>query len=99
VGDIAPKSYAWYDGESTGEELYGTAAVEVKKDNIPTQLSKLEPYLGNKVVLMGSYQYQHGEDKDEIVMKDAVILATFSKKYGSKNESSREIQIGGILKS
>lgn len=91
IGDEPPNSYTWSDGESTGEELNGTSALQIQKGNngVERAVKKARGedvfsgiYLGKKVVLLGSDSVEYGEDEDEIIMRHAKVLATFKKPYG-----------------
>jgi hypothetical protein len=76
VGDDAPNSYVWDDGEWTDEELDGTCCISLK------YLAKLAPwarmaYSGRKVWLIGSDYAEGGVDGGELIIKDAKILAVY----------------------
>jgi hypothetical protein len=77
VGDVLPCSYCWEDGEPTEDELYGTSAVEIDGSAYNTYRRLVKEYgsLGDTIVLIGGYQYVYGDDANEIVIKDGVVLS------------------------
>lgn len=78
IGDIAKPSYEWEDGQSkSNRRLLGTSAIEINQ-NDEDFLSKVSRYWGNgnQVVLLGSNNYEGGNDPGETVMKNPKVLAT-----------------------
>jgi hypothetical protein len=78
VGDSLPNSYRWEDGESTGEELNGTSAIECTADDAERGLIQIKDSYaskGDQIVLIGGNSREWGEDDGEILIKDAVVLA------------------------
>lgn len=69
-GDTLDRSWQWEDGEPTEEQLEGTSAIDVV-DNAP---STPGGYWGNRVLIIGSYHAQTGNDPGEIVMQEPVVL-------------------------
>ena len=75
VGEIAPASWRWEDGDHTNDELNGTSAIDLdwlwtRKDGD----HYFGAYSGRRVWILGSYYAEGGEDAGEIVMRDAEIL-------------------------
>ena len=84
VNDIVDNSYDWADGDSTGVELDGTSALEIDIDaeieDISSVLKNIENYTWdtNQIVILGSIDKEYGQDNNEIVMQNAVVLAVWS---------------------
>jgi len=76
VGDTAPNSYCWDDGEWTDEELDGACCISLKKVENAALWSRMA-YSGRRVWLIGSDYAQGGVDAGELIMSDAEILAVF----------------------
>ncbi len=78
VGDlIRHNSKVWVDGEETDEELNGVCAINAKTTQY---LSKWGGYSGKVVIVIGSDYAQDGQDEEELIMKDAVILEVITNK-------------------
>lgn len=83
VGRVAPRSYVWDDNCTTSERLRGASAIEIYLPDWPTSceraIERLRMYRhnGSQVVLLGSEFADCGEDDGEIVMRDAVVLASW----------------------
>ena len=80
VGQVAPNSREWDDGELTGEELNGASAIALQTDDeriIDRATNRLVQYRGVQVVLLGAQHSEEGNDPDELVMEDAVVLAAW----------------------
>lgn len=73
-GGIARPSRAWVDGDPTDEVLEGTSAVHVTADTLAARLKQAREYEGSDVALLGGYKRSYGEDENEVIIKDAVIL-------------------------
>ena len=77
VGDILESSYVWEDGETTDEVLNGTSGCEVNAKNFDKMYSRfMKEYgsLGNVVLIAGNY-YEYGMDDDEVIIRDAKVIA------------------------
>lgn len=84
VGQKAPISYAWVDGERTDDCLEGTSTVGIDWDgwdvnDIDESLEQLQQYMrnGHQVVLVGGVGSYEGNDPRERVIYDAEILYIF----------------------
>lgn len=92
VGEMVENSFDWCDGGYTGNELDGTSAVKIMFDmdadeefnteiemKINRALERVEDYAynGKSIVLLGSNEDEEGNDPAEILMMDAVVLATW----------------------
>lgn len=82
VGQIAPASYRWEDGNNTDEELGGTCAIQIPSawdGSLERPIEAVSSYLGKQLALLGCYHVSYGEDNGEIIMQDAVVLAIWSR--------------------
>jgi hypothetical protein len=83
VGQIAPKSYRWDDGHPTREQLSGTSAIEIRGAGDVDRAVKMSEGYGSdgwQVALLGSNSWEGGEDRGEIVMHDAKVLAVWRRR-------------------
>lgn len=85
VGSILANSRVWDDGEMTEEELDGTCAYHMPRDaeevhEIENAIERFqrEGYYGKYVVLIGGFYYEGGEDYNEVVIRDAKVLAVWN---------------------
>ena len=90
-GDELPPSNQWDDGTDTGEALDGTSAVRIDSDTEDAALKAIrligahgKPgpngyYYGDQVVLIKGKKSGVGEDVGEILLNDAVVVATWRK--------------------
>ena len=79
-------SYVWIDGDMTDEELDGVSAIDTKmlyqydiEENarrLELAIKRSKPYahFGRKPYLIMSTYAEEGNDVDEIIMQDAVVL-------------------------
>ncbi len=76
IGDEMPKSYVWDDGNRTDERLDGTCAIRlyVGEQYNEGALDEVNIYPFDHVYLIASRGYMGGEDKNEIVMYEAVVV-------------------------
>lgn len=87
VGDTTRNSLDW-DTEndcSSSDELDGTSSVWVDNnqiedaddliERIEDAIEKVEAYAGKQIILIGGDCGDNGEDQDEIIIRDAVVLA------------------------
>lgn len=85
AGDTADNSQVWHDGEPTGESLDGTSALllgkyeDVDPAHVTVMVARAAKYLGHRVAVLGAMHVQGGEDRDEIVMRDAVVVAVIDR--------------------
>lgn len=81
VGTVLPPSHVWVDGEPTAEELPGTCGIMIspRHDNYLAALDTLLEYTGNYVLLIAGNRAQAGEDKGEIIIRDARCLAVWER--------------------
>lgn len=63
-----------YTGFYDGGELDGTCALAVSESNIEEMLEAVKNY-GEKTYLIGGNVMQYGNDKDEIIIKNAEVIA------------------------
>ena len=63
-----------YTGFYDGGELDGTCALEVSENNIEEMIEAVKSY-GEKTYLIGGNVMQYGNDKDEIIIRDAEVIA------------------------
>lgn len=77
VGDVLAPSYVWVDGETTDEELNGTSGCEVTAENFDKMFSRFIKEYGSlgTVCLIAGNRYEYGMDADEIVIRNAVVVA------------------------
>ena len=80
VGDTAPASYVWDDGDCSDEQLPGASAIMVGWEGVASAVAQLEPYILScagdpyQIVLLESSTALDGADDFEIVMVDAVVM-------------------------
>lgn len=87
IGDHLDPSYIWDDGDITDERLSGTCAIRLQRDwatgeidedhLVATILRVRDEYNwdGGQVILIGGDHRSYGNDIDEIIIQDAVVLA------------------------
>lgn len=63
-----------YTGFYDGGELDGTCALEVSENNIEEMIEAVKSY-GEKTYLIGGNTIQYGNDKDEIIIRNAEVIA------------------------
>ena len=63
-----------YTGFYDGGELDGTCALEVSENNIEEMIEAVKSY-GEKTYLIGGNVMQYVNDKDEIIIRDAEVIA------------------------
>lgn len=63
-----------YAGFYDGGELDGTCALSVSENNIEEMLKAVKNY-GEKTYLIGGNVMQYGNDKDEIIIRNAEVIA------------------------
>jgi hypothetical protein len=78
VGQMLPNSFVWDDGVKTDEELDGTCAIrlydywtEKYNENAESQASE---YPFDNVYLIAAKSAQEGNDRNELVMFEAVVV-------------------------
>jgi hypothetical protein len=78
VGDTVSNSYQWDEGDSTGVDLGGVSVLNISRGSKPEYVSarirQLKQYQGSKIVFIGGNRYEQGEDDNEIVISDPVVL-------------------------
>lgn len=79
VGSSLGNSRIWIDGECTDDELRGVSTLKVTAENVDAMIDALADagyvFGGAKVVLVGGYEGQWGEDEGEFIIRDNVCLA------------------------
>ena len=63
-----------YAGFYDGGELDGTCALEISESNIKEMLEAVKSY-GDKIYLIGGNAMEYGNDVDEIIIKEAEVIA------------------------
>lgn len=63
-----------YAGFYDGGELDGTCALEVSENNIEEKLEAVRNY-GEKIYLIGGNVMQYGNDQNEIIIRNAEVIA------------------------
>lgn len=101
VGETAPHSWSWRDGNWTDEPLDGASAMSLdlaRRDGVQSIPWALEnagyrlrdgfhPYYpGEHVSLIGGNVFSAGEDVGEIILSDGVVLSSWRKPFGGGRE-------------
>lgn len=74
VGDVLPRSRAYDDDQLTGEILNGTSVLAVG-DDLDAVVQKAErSYFGDHLYLVGGEYGGPGQDRGEILIRDAVVI-------------------------
>lgn len=76
VGDYPANSMEWVDDIETGVGLNGVCAIGIG-DDLEEAIESLKDYEGCQKVLLGSYYASNGNDPEEIIMKDSLVMAIF----------------------
>lgn len=63
-----------YAGFYDGGELDGTCALEVSENNIEEMIEAVKSY-GEKIYLIGGNSMEYGNDEDEIIIRNAKVIA------------------------
>ena len=70
--EINHNSKVWEDGNETDEELDGICAINAKTTQyLPKSVGG---YIGNVVIILGSNDVEYGQDEEELIMKNAIVL-------------------------
>ena len=72
LGEIDHNSKVWEDGDETDEELDGISATNATSGSISAHIDGL--YYGDHMAILASNDITWGEDVDELVMRDAVVI-------------------------
>lgn len=82
VGDVLGPSYRWDDGDCTDEVLEGVCAVQCTAFDCTAEVPMVERalrmingYPCDQLVLIAAGRCVGGEDRGEIIMRDAVVVA------------------------
>jgi hypothetical protein len=80
VGDILPNSYRWDDNEQTDDELDGACALGAitdapTPDTLRAWYNALRGYPGTHIYLIGGEYGTYGEDRGEVIVRNARVLA------------------------
>lgn len=70
LGAIDHFSHIWEDGDDTGEELDGVCGTTA--NGVEKHINGY--YFGNHVAIIAGNSYEYGEDEDEVIIKDAVVV-------------------------
>lgn len=93
VGDVLAPSNVWDDGNDTGESLDGTSAIRITGYDHAGVMAALQMlgadgdrinYFGDTVVLIKSPDFSRGEDLNEIVLRDPIVINIWKKKAKGK---------------
>jgi hypothetical protein len=76
LGEDVGDSYRWDDGEDTGEQLNGTCAIDASRNDALDLISDYKEF-GTLYLIGSQTHYDSGEDKGEIVITNAVVIARF----------------------
>jgi hypothetical protein len=76
IGEEVGDSYRWDDGEDTGEQLDGTCAIDASREDAIALISRYA-FSGHLYLIGSQTNYCGGEDKGEIVISNAVVIARF----------------------
>lgn len=100
IGDLCNNSHQWWQDDPEdgsrynkdiqcwdGGELPGTCAIQVTKDNVIQALEEAETYFGNHLSLIAGNEYMAGNDINEVIISNAVVLFT-SKKSPEANSTN-----------
>ena len=77
VGDtMTHTSVVWYDGEETDIELDGVCALDVSRyDCVEDAIrASMKYYFGGHTALIESDHWEYGEDENEIILRDPVVV-------------------------
>ena len=80
LGTITHNSVNWVDGTETDEELDGVCAVSAMHRyalprDIEKRIAAMDRYPGEHLAILVSDSASYGEDANEIVMRDAEVVA------------------------
>ena len=65
-----------YAGSYDAGELDGTCALKVSEDNVEKMIEKVKAYgKEKKIYLIGGNSMEYGYDPDEIIIRDAEVIA------------------------
>lgn len=69
-------SCIWADGEETAEELDGVCALSLDRfDTLSNAINASRMYYGDYVAIIASNSYEYGQDLDEVILRDPVVIA------------------------
>lgn len=74
VGDALAPSYRWEEGDYTNERLNGTSAIGMNEKIDPVPYNG---YIGRRIQVIGGDYQEWGEDRGEVVIPDAEVLAVY----------------------
>lgn len=77
IGDTMTHcSSIWDDGEETDEELDGVCALWLERfDSLEDALEASKGYDGEYVATIASDDYEYGQDENEVILRDPVVIA------------------------
>lgn len=89
AGDALPPSRVWVDGEATTEILSGTSVLGVAsadRAGVDAALKMMglksgthAGYFGKVIYLIGGGAKEHGEDPGEVIIRDAKVIAVYTR--------------------
>ena len=97
VGDYAPCSYSWDDGEPTDEELCGTCAVCLEPGCCQTTEEAIKLFARydcgwpGQFLLLGGDGGLHGDDNGELILQRAVVLAVWEQGFNEALHGTEHI--------
>lgn len=74
IGEILPASWCWLDGSQTDERLQGTSALDIEALWAMTSPATHMGYRGDRILIIGGDVAERGNDEDEIIITDAVVI-------------------------
>lgn len=77
VGQFAPDSRVWDDGEPTNDTINGACAVTI--DDNGNARTGSGYYFGDHISLIAGNMAERGRDKNEIIIRNAYVIATWSR--------------------
>ena len=78
-GVMTHTSSVWEDGEETDEELDGVSALCLDRyDSLDKAIEASRQYFGVHLAIIASDSYMWGQDEDEVVLEDPVVICVIS---------------------
>ena len=106
IGDVLDNSFEWDDGNPTEEELNGTCAIDTfENPEYAFSLVKTYNRNHNEIMIIGSDNAEYGFEEEELIMKDAVVLAIIQEEHkkkltgitNRKQNTQEEVQLSNTI--